>query len=136
MTDEHGPGAAGDGRFVWHPVYGGKSVAEAGSEIRAEIASDQRQYALALEGAEGHENSALRSVIELDRKWSDYDMGWAEADPGELAARVLAFEQERERRQQMIPFADYREAHRPPASAVPSGSVVDRLLGLFRGRGD
>ena len=136
MTDEHGPGAAGDGRFVWHPVYGGKSVAEAGSEIRAEIASDQRQYALALEGAEGHENSALRSVIELDRKWSDYDMGWAEADPGELAARVLAFEQERERQRKMMPYANYREAHRPAAPPVPTGSVVDRLLGLFRGRGD
>ncbi len=136
MTGEQGPGAGGDGRFVWHPVHAGKSAAEVGAEIRDELASDQRQYALALEGAEGHENSALRSVIELDRKWSDYDMGWAEADPDELAARVLAFEQERERRQQMIPYADYREAHRPPAPAVPSGSVVDRLLGLFRGRGD
>jgi len=29
-------------------------------------------------------------VIELDRKWSDYDMGWAEADPDELAARVTS----------------------------------------------
>jgi hypothetical protein len=114
-------------RFAWHPRYRGRSLAEVQAEIERELASDQRAYTLALEGAERHENSALASVIELERKWGPYDLDWAETDPAALAERVAAFEQARERRQEMVPYAAYRDEFAPaPATASGRSGVGDR----------
>ena len=106
----------GDERFAWHPTYQGRTVRAVRHELRLEIGRDQRQYGLAMEGAEEHEQTALASVIEIDRRWAAYDFGWSEVDPGELADRIVAFEWERERRQQLFPFDEFRQELAPPAA--------------------
>jgi len=105
-------GDSGD-RFEWHPTYRGRSVAEVQSEIERTLASDQRAHALALEGAEQHENEALTSVLDMEKQWGEFDFGWVEAEAAELAGRIVAFEQERERRQELFPFSVYRDEHGP-----------------------
>ncbi|MCC6314643.1 MAG: hypothetical protein IT337_11605 [Thermomicrobiales bacterium] len=110
-------------RFVWHPDYQGQTNAEARAELLREIESDQRAYALALEGADQHENDALGTVIALERKWGMLSLDWPEVDPAALADAMLAAEWERERRQEMVPLADLSEhAHvtaTPPPEDAP-----------------
>ena len=105
---------ASESVFVWHPEYKGRSFAAVRSSLMTEIASDQRAYALTLDGAEEHEGDSLTSVIALERKWGPYDLNWAESDPAALADWIVAFERERERRQEMIPYAVYRDQASPP----------------------
>lgn len=104
--------------FLWHPAYKGKSAASVRASIVTELASDQRAHALTLEGAEEHEGDSLASIIALDRKWGPYDLNWAESSPEELADRIVAFELARERRQELISYAAYRDA-----------AIVDELSG-------
>jgi hypothetical protein len=110
-------------RLTWHPVYRGKTVAEVAAEVRADLEHDQRAYELALESADERENDTLAAILTLDKKWCDFDMGWAEADATALANRIAAFERERDRRQELFPFADVRDqlaASAPePSSARP-----------------
>lgn len=117
MGDRADPRDAVDAPFSWHPDYAGRSAADVRAVIEADLRSDQRAYALALSGAEEHENDALQSTIALDRKWGPYDLDWAETDPAALAGRIVAFEQERDRRREMIPYTAWRE------SASASGPV-------------
>lgn len=105
------PIPASEPGFTWHPVYRGQSIASVREQLVNEIASDQRAYALTLEGAEEHEGDSLQSVISLERKWGPYDLNWAEVEPGPLADRIVEFELERERLQEMIPYGEYRDAH-------------------------
>ena len=109
----------GDERFVWHPTYQGRTLHQVRDELRTELSRDQRAYNLAMEGAEEHEQQVLASVIEVEKKWSPYDFGWAEADPAELAERIAAFEWEREQRRELFPFDEVRTARAaelaPPA---------------------
>jgi hypothetical protein len=95
-------------RFAWHPHYRGKTAAEVAAEIRADLEHDQRAYELALSNADERENDTLAAILTLDKKWGPFDMGWAECNAAELAGRVVAFEQERDRRQELFPYADYR----------------------------
>jgi DNA segregation ATPase FtsK/SpoIIIE-like protein len=111
------------GRFEWHPDFQGKSVSEVRTTLTNELASDQRAYALALEGAEEHENAALATVLDLEKKWGTYDLDWAAADPSLLASQIVAFEQERERRQELIPFATYRERAEPMTGSSATSST-------------
>ena len=99
--------AAGEG-FVWHPTYAGKSFAQVHGDLVGEISRDQRSYQLAMDGAEGSEPDALSTVVELERRWGNYDFDWAEIDPTALADRILKFERERERRKDDLSFDDYR----------------------------
>lgn len=92
-------------RFSWHPRWSGQTPDEVRLALIDEIAADQRAYALALSGAELHENNALASVVAFDRKWGGLAMDWADLDAAELAGAMLAVEQERERRREMIPAA-------------------------------
>ena len=110
-----------DRRFAWHPTYAGRSLTDVRAEIEKELGRDQRAYALAMEGAEEHEQAVLSSVIELERKWSGFDFGWFEADAAALAERIAAFEWERERRRELFPFDEVRGAQ-PGASAQPSAT--------------
>ena len=105
--------------FTWHPTYAGKSVAEVRSIVAEDIARDQRAYSLAMEGAEHAEGASLTTIVELERRWSPYDFDWAEMDANVLAGRIVAFEQEREVRQELIPFAEHRSTRGdgPPESA-------------------
>ncbi|MGH2558574.1 MAG: hypothetical protein ACRDJH_05880 [Thermomicrobiales bacterium] len=111
---------AGNGRLTWHPEYRGKTVAEVAAEIRADLEHDQRAYELALESADEHENDTLAAILALDKKWCDFDMGWAEADTAALAHRIATFEHERDRRQDLFPFADLRDQLAPPIAAPAS----------------
>ena len=103
------------------------------NELVREIESDQRALALALEAAETREDDALSSVLDLEKRWSTYDLDWAEADPGELADRILRWEWERERRHELFPYAEMRDAERP-ATPPASTSWLDGLLRRLFGR--
>jgi hypothetical protein len=123
-------------RFTWHPVYAGRLVMDVRDELKREIGADQRAWNLALEGAEDHEADALESVKRLEKRWSEFDLGWAESDPGELADRILAWEWERERRQEMFPYREMRAAAPPPAPPPAQASWLGWLRRLFGGSGD
>ena len=103
-------GTAGEKRFTWHPTYRGRTLRAVRDELRLELQRDQRQYGLAMEGAEEHEQSVLATVVELEKKWGVYDFGWAEVDPADLADRIAAFEWEREQRRELFPFDEVRSA--------------------------
>ena len=114
-------------RFTWHPEYAGRLLLDVREELVREITADQRAYALAMEAAEAREDDALVSVLRLEKRWSDYDLGWAEADPGQLADRILAWEWQREQRQELFPFSEMRESA-PPAGCAAGTGVVARLV--------
>jgi len=107
--------------FQWHPQYRGRSVEAVEHELASEIARDQRAYELALSGAEQSEHEALASVMELEKRWSDYSFGWAEMPPDALARRIVDFELERDRRQELIPYAQYRDEVAPVDAVVRGG---------------
>lgn len=107
-------------RFEWHPEYAGRSVEDVREELRQEIEADQRQYSIAMDGAEEAESDALASVVGLERRWGQYDFGWAELDAGDLADRIVGFERERERQRELISWADYRQL-RGPAGMTAGG---------------
>lgn len=114
--------------FAWHPVYKGQTPASVQSSLSTEIASDQRAYALTLEGAEEHEGDSLSSIIALERKWCPFDLNWAETSPNELAARIVAFERERDRRNDLISYAIYRDStFVTDAAEYPDPSASQRL---------
>lgn len=97
-----------DQRFVWHPVYAGKTFEQVRAELVQDIARDQRSYKLAMDGAEGAEHDSLTTIVELERRWSTYEFDWVETDPEQLADRILKFEQACENRKEALSFADYR----------------------------
>jgi hypothetical protein len=103
--------------FVWHPVYKGCDVASVRRETIDEIRRDQRAYLLALDGAERDEQSSLQSIMKLDDRWVAYDFGWTEADPAQLADRVIAVALEREKRQEMTPVRELRDSFTPVETA-------------------
>lgn len=128
---------SGAEEFAWHPEYAGQNVSQVREDLARQIAGDQRQHALAMEGAEEAEHDALVSVVELERRWGVYDFDWAEQEADELATRIVAFELERERRQEMISWAEYRaeraagdvgDSGDPPASELSTGIKAVALL--------
>jgi len=125
-------------RFIWHPQYAGRTVFDVRQELVSEISADQRALALTLDAAEAREDDALESVLRLERKWSPYDLNWAESDPGELADRILAWEWERERRHELFPYAEMRNSQSSAASpsTQPQSSGFLDVLKRFFGRGD
>jgi hypothetical protein len=114
-------------RFIWHPVYGGRTVFDVRQELVHEIEGDQRAWALALDAAEEHEADALATVKRLDEKWSQFDLNWAEMDPGALADRILAWEWEREKRHELFPYSEMREQMAQPTPA-PTPPPASRTL--------
>lgn len=128
--------SAGQGiaaRFTWHPEYAGRLVVDVRQELMQDIAADQRAYALALEAAEAREDDALATVLRLEKRWSLYDLDWAEADPGQLADRILAWEWERERRREMFPYAEMRDQGSAVSPPPAQASWLDWLRRLFGG---
>ena len=119
-------------RFTWHPVYKGRLVNDVRDELIRDLSADQRAWNLALEGAEEHEADALETVTRLEKRWADFDFGWAETDPAALADRVLAWEWERERRQELFPYSEMRAAAEP-AMPPAQASWLGWLRRLFGG---
>ena len=120
----------GEERFAWHPVWQGRTVAEVREELRGQAGRDQRSYALALEGAERHENDALSSVVALERAWGGIAFDWPEADPDALAEAMLAAERERERRREMTPIAELRDLLPRPVSAPAADDLPEKSIRL------
>lgn len=123
------------GTFSWHPEYAGQTFDTVERALASEIGRDQRQYHLALDGAEQSEHESLSSVVELERRWGNYAFDWAEMDAGELANRIVTFERERERRQEMISFSDYRAqggliGGDPESGHHRSGSLPMRTIAI------
>jgi hypothetical protein len=123
-------------RFTWHPEYAGRAVFDVRDELVREIGADQRAWALALEGAEEHEADSLATVMRLEKRWSEFDLGWAEADPGQLADRILQWEWERERRQELFPYNEMRPAAEPRPIPPAQASWLEWLRRLFGGGRD
>jgi len=123
-------------RFTWHPDYAGRLVVDVREELVRDITSDQRALALTMDAAEVREADALASVLRLEKRWSPYDLNWAETDPGQLADRILQWEWEREKRQELFPFSEVRQQaallEAPPAQASWLG-WLPRLFGRSGG---
>jgi hypothetical protein len=118
-------------RFTWHPEYAGRLVLDVREELVREIGADQRAYALAMEAAEAREDDALASVLRLERRWGPYDLNWAEADPGQLADRIVQWQWARERRQELFPFSEVREQSPLPDAPQAQQSWLGWLRRLF-----
>jgi len=69
-------------RFTWHPEYAGRLLLDVREELVRDVSADQRSHALAMEAAEAREDDALVTVLRLEKRWSPYDLDWAETDPG------------------------------------------------------
>jgi hypothetical protein len=125
-------GAGIAARFTWHPDYAGRLVLDVRQELMNDIGADQRALAMAMDAAEAKEEDALATVLRLERRWSPYDLGWAETDPGELADRILAWRWAQERRHELFPYAEMRET--APERPIPPAqqSWLDWLRRLFQ----
>lgn len=119
MTDSsaHQP-AGGPRTFTWHPDYRGQEADAVVRDLKHQIESDQRAYELTLSGAEKEEHAALASVMELEKRWSTFSFDWADMPSEELARRIVDFELERDRRQEMISWEQYRDEVSPPPAAT------------------
>jgi hypothetical protein len=133
LTVDAGPGIAA--RFTWHPNYAGRLVLDVRQELVNDISADQRALAMAMDAAEAKEDDALASVLRLEKRWSTYDLNWAESDPGELADRILAWRWAQERRQVLFPFSEMRDSAPMPTIPPAQASWLDWLRRLF-GRQD
>ncbi len=130
---EAAPGDQRSDTFTWHPEHRGKSFDEVRAALAQDIAADQRQHRLAMEGAEESEQEALASVVGLERKWGKYDFDWAEQEPDALADRIVDFERERERRHQMISWSDYRDGDVEIDEALAAGERPAELSSSAKG---
>lgn len=118
-------------RFTWHPEYAGRTLFDVRQELVDDISADQRAYELAMDAAETKESDVLAAIMGLDKKWGEYNMGWAEADPGELADRILEWRWEQEKRQELIPFATFRSQAPLPELPPQQASWFSFLRRLF-----
>ena len=120
MTEQESSRAdrGADRRFLWHPTYQGKAVAQVIAEIEGALRADQRSYQLTIEGPEEHEDAMLARIVELERRWGPYAMDWYSADARALAERIASFEWEREQRRELFPYAEYREQVAPIPIAI------------------
>lgn len=103
--------------YQWHPDYKGQSFESVQRELADSIRRDQVSYEAALESAEKEEHGAFTTVRDLEKRWSDYDFAWFEQDPDLLARKISRFEQERESRQEMISWKDWKNEGLAPAPA-------------------
>lgn len=121
-------------RFTWHPRYAGRLLLDVREEVVRDVSADQRAYALAMEAAEAREDDALASVLRLERRWGPYDLNWADADPEQLADRIVRWEWERERRQELFPFSEVRAQTPLPNVPAAQQSWLEWLRRLFGGQ--
>lgn len=118
-------------RFTWHPEYVNRTLFDVRQELVGDITADQRAYELAMDAADTKESDVLASIVALDKKWSPYDMGWAEADPSQLAERIMEWRWEQEKRHELIPFAEVRSQAPLPELPPQQASWLSFLKRLF-----
>lgn len=123
MTDSgNGETQAPTGQFTWHPEYVGETFESVRRQLEDDIQRDQRAYHLALEDAEKEEFGAFNSVRELEKRWSDFDFGWADVPPKYLADRIISFERARDERQELFDWQDWKaeSIQQPVESTTPA----------------
>lgn len=113
-----------DAQFEWHPIYAGRTYESVQRELADSIRSDQRAYHGALDNAEREEFGAFAAVRDIEKRWSSYDLGWAEMDADTLAQRITTFERAREYQQAMISWDEWRGMS-PTPSATASTEKTD-----------
>ena len=109
-------------RFVWHPQYRGQTVAEVRAALLDDLRSDQRAYAITIDGPPENESEILARVVGLEKKWGPYALDWATAEPAAIVDRAVAFERERDARQELFRYAEYRERNAPVAQSRGAGT--------------
>jgi hypothetical protein len=119
-------------RFTWHPEYQGRLLADVRNELIEEIGADQRALEMAMDAAEAKEADALAAVLRLEKRWSPYDLGWAEADPHDLADRILEWRWEQEKRHELFPYEEYRARETPATASPVQESWLSWLKRLFQ----
>lgn len=114
-------------RFDWHPDYRGRTVGEVRATLLDDLRSDQRAYALTIDGPPENESQILVRVVGLEKKWGPYALDWATAEPGEVIDRAIPFEVARDRAHELFPYNRYRDRNAParPATASSGGSGGD-----------
>lgn len=110
-------------RFAWHPQYRGQTVDEVRSTLTKDLRSDQRSYAITMAGPDENESEILVRVVGLEKKWGPYALDWSTAELATVIDRVIAFEQEREARQELFPYAEYRDRNATRTSTSSSASA-------------
>lgn len=124
MTDaQHAAPTASSDQFVWHPEYRGMTFQAVEQSLADDIRRDQHSYQLFLENAEKEEHDAFNSVRELEKRWSEYDFGWAEVPADTLAARILAFQRAREERREMISWNDWKKVGTQPEETATNAPL-------------
>ena len=116
------------GKFEWHPEYAGQTFEGLHRELADCIRRDQKAYQNALASAEKEEHGAFNTVRDLEKHWSPYDFAWFELQPEHLADKILRFEQEREARQELISWQEWKNA---AVSNAPA-RIPDREKGDWR----
>jgi hypothetical protein len=111
--------------FAWHPEYTGRTMESVHRELVDNISRDQKAYHAALESAEKEEHGAFNTVRDLEKRWSKYDFAWFEQSPEELADRIMQFERERESRQELIDWQQWKTGSRPASALVNQGEKQD-----------
>lgn len=113
--------------YEWHPDYTGKSFQSVQRELADSLRRDQALYHAALASAEKEEHGAFNTVRDLEKRWSEYDFAWFEQDPELLARKISRFEQERESRQEMIGWQDWKNdiPAQPTAAVRAPGEKTD-----------
>lgn len=115
MTDaQHAADTTASDGFVWHPRYQGRTFQAVEQNLADDIRRDQHAYQIFLENAEKEEHDAFNSVRDLEKRWSEYDFGWAEVPADTLAARIIAFERAREARQEMFSWNEWKSGVTQP----------------------
>jgi len=124
-------------RFVWHPDFAGRLLLDVREELIADITSDQKSFELAMDAAEAKEEDVLASIIRLEKRWSPFDLNWAESNPGELADRILQWYWQQEQRHELFPYSEIRDAKPDQEPSIPpaQASWLGWLRRLF-GRND
>lgn len=113
-------------QFTWHPEYIGKSFESVRRDLIDDITRDQRAYHQALEEAEKEEFGAFNSVRELEKRWSEYDFGWFDVPPESLANKILAFERDRDGRQELFGWQEWKAESAPqPVEATSPAENTD-----------
>jgi hypothetical protein len=111
--------------FAWHPEYTGRTMESVHRELVDDISRDQKAYHAALESAEKEEYGAFNTVRDLEKRWSQYDFAWFEQSPEDLADRIMQFERERESRQELIDWQQWKTGSRPASPVVTTGKKQD-----------
>lgn len=112
--------------YQWHPDYAGQSFESVQRSLADSLRRDQASYEVALESAEREEHDAFNTVRDLEKRWSLYDFAWFEQDAELLARKISRFEQERESRQEMISWQDWKNESTVQASPAARGTAEKR----------